>query len=271
MSSTAAAIYQEPKIFEAPPSRNIIIKTVMTTDGITRQFTTGELIINVPRKAWSAEGTDETPDVNRYAEPYGRRQTFQSNLEFGTQSHTASYTSQASMNRESIFKRTTPSIFSGRTDQLGRTPTGRAILPGQELKKPAFEGDYPPLMPGEQRPYNPEQSGLTRDFLYAEQQEQISERPNLWIRTGATVTGFPEIEQSPKGYNPYFFGGAGQMQTAGQAYYQGDKPLYTTKGNPYALGGAGTQITAGQAEEIEAILKERQERAREILAQMNTR
>lgn len=246
LSSTTVAIYQEPKIFDAPPSRNIIIKTLTTSDGVTRQFSTGELIINVPRKAWSADGTDETPNENRKAEPYERRQTFQSNLEFGTQAHSASYTSQASMNRNSIFKRTTPAIFIDRNREnkqinqnYQRTPTGKAILPEQNV-------------------------------LYAEQQEQSSLKPDLWIRTGATVTGIPEITQSPKGSNPYFFGGASQMRTAGQAYYQGDKPLYTTKGNPYALGGDSQQITAGQAGDIEEILKSRQERAKRLLAQMNT-
>lgn len=334
LTATAAAIYQEPLMFDAPPSKKILIKTVTTTDGVTRQFatgeavsslqrmsaarqtrstmtttasrlqtrtisrpqnrssmttlavvgdmTTGETIINVPRKPWSSAGTDETPDNTRYAIPYQRRQKFQASMEYGTQAHTASITSQADITKWSMFRRAgAPAEFKTKIDRSGekrkitpsyaRTPTGQTVLPGQTTEaKPAFEGQYPPLMPGEKRPYEPETSGLTRDYLYAEEQVQISERPGKWIQTGATITNYPKPEQSPKGPSPYLIGGAGQMGTAGQAYSKGETPL-TERENPYALGGAGQTGVAGQAGDIEAVIKARQEQAMQLLTKMGYR
>ncbi len=305
-SSSAAAIYQEPKTFELPPSRNIKIDTIMGFDGVMRDITTGKLIVNVPRKAWSAEGTDETPEDSRHAVPYQRRQRFQSDLEFGTQAHSASQTSQADMTRFSLFRRKTPSVlgltgelviiniqeksdkgkqsFAGKAHPLAKdlkmkidrsgekrtfgpnykkTPTGKAIMPGEEIEpKMAFEGKFPPLMPGEKRPYEPEKSGLTKDYLHAEEQVQAGQRYSGAI---GAVVGMPE--QSPKGSNPYFLGGAGKMTTAGQAYVTGQQEPFMKVGNPYFFGGAGKMTTAGQAEEIDAVLKARQERARNLLTQ----
>ncbi|MBW2978703.1 hypothetical protein KY304_01160 [Candidatus Woesearchaeota archaeon] len=305
-SCSAAAIYQAPLTVDQLPSRNIKINTVMDAKGVMRSLTTGETIVNVPRKAWSSEGTDETAEDSRKAIPYQRRQSFQSDLEFGTQAHSSSQTSQSDMNRFSIFRRKTPSVLGPtgnlviinineqskqkkgyskehplakklkmKIDRSGekkefksnyeKTPTGQAILPGEELNaEPLFEGKFPPLMPGETRPYNPETSGLTRDYLHAEEQVAIAQRHSQAI---GAVTGMPE--QSPKGANPYALGGAGKTLTAGKAIETGYQEPFALKENPYTLGGAGKMTTSGQAGEIDSIISARQKRAQEILAQIN--
>jgi hypothetical protein len=320
VSSTVSAIYQEPPKLKPLPSRNIIIKQVMMNDGIMREFT-GGLIVNVPRKAWSREGTEETTPDSRYATSYERRTKFQSTLEFGTHAHDASTTSQADITRKSIYEKnklhkdsifrriappiiTTKAVYKGPESDPAKEPlldpypplmpgdtrpyvdesgftrdylyaeeqttkaqhrrigTGAVVYRGPESTpqdSPVYESKYPPLMPGDTRPYVDE-SGFTRDY-FAVQEAQKTERP---YKRG---TGLMIIEQSPKGANPYFFGGAGQMQTAGQAYARGQTPI-TEKSNPYLFGGAGVEATAGQAAEIDEILKQRQERARMLLARM---
>jgi len=330
LSSTALAIYQEPFTAEAPPSRNIIVKKVMFNDGIIRDFGTGQAVTNVPRQSWTATGTSERQMESRRGINYPRRTSFQANLEFGTQAHAASISSQAKMNQWSILRqknagiptidrsgeqkivsrrmqtgaailpgekreaqmpyegkyppliplqnRPTSPETSGYTDDIieagkqveqaqrphSRMQTGAAILPGEkrEAQMP-YEGNYPPLMPGEQRPYNIAESGLTRDQYNLNERMEMKELPHPRMQTGA-VAGY---EQSSKGENPFALGGAVKTRTAGMAYARGEKSL-TERENPYALGGTGRQITAGQAQEIEDIIGQRRERARKLLAQM---
>jgi hypothetical protein len=105
--------------------------------------------------------------------------------------------------------------------------------------------------------------------LATQARAQLSSQPRPTRITGNMTTEMVlrtvEIDQSPKGANPYTIGGAGKMATAGQAYSMGQKPI-TETANPYTLGGAGVTTTAGQAQNIDEILQERQLRAQQMLA-----
>ncbi|MBD3361373.1 hypothetical protein GF358_01125 [Candidatus Woesearchaeota archaeon] len=265
LSSTAAAIYQEPAKIENVPSRNILIKTVQTTDGITRQFTTGGAIIRTEREAWSPAGTDETPEDSRYAIPYSRRQSFAAGMEYGTQAHAAAITSQKDMNRWEIFRRTTPSV-------LARQPQARKET-SHYFEKKEENADIPAR---EQRgilqpvtiPKNQDTEGFMR-INRAGEKRQI---------TGNTVLPGEESKYEPafegkypplmpgeaRPYNPEESGFTddylytqkrmkmskqpGNWIRTGAAVTTPPELIQSPKGsNPYAIGGAGKTVTAGQA------------------------
>ena len=83
-----------------------------------------------------------------------------------------------------------------------------------------------------------------------------------WVEdiTTEAVINVPKLTQTSMSSNPYYLGGAEKTMTAGQAYSMGQKSI-TQASNPYALGGAAVPTTAGTAKDVDALLKERQQRA----------
>jgi len=280
LSSTVSAIYQEPMPTQAAPSRNIIIKKIMFSDGTIRDFATGQAVVNTPRESWTSTGTSERQLESRQGIPYTRRTTFQANLEFGTQAHASSISSQAQMNKWEILREKPQASMT--IDRSGeqravsrRMQTGAAILPGQEpVAGMVYEGQYPPLIPLQDRPVTPETSGYTDDMLEAQRQVEQAQITHPRMQTGAAilpgqegVAGMAYEGQYPPlmpgETRPYNIAESGltrdqynlnermelkelprpRMQTGAIAGY-----AQSPEGeNPFALGGAGKMQTAGMA------------------------